>query len=568
MTVLSTVISVIGALPVIAAVWYWLQRFQRGRHVLQFTSAGPIDLVLTTSVVNAAIHGVPASRPLTGYGQVRAVASCAGVLASLYPRKDVLIHLSGFIRNRLDRDVVILGGPAKNEAARAMLEDLAVQHDVGGFLFDDIGDKLKIELRRREPFSIDSFAPLDTGGPAGHPGTAGWTSSQVGGGAAVWGGIACRPTREELAEWPVEELAFDGFLSAAERLLGVERAAAPGRCPACGRAGRALQARARCLEPAPLADAARVRWGLGPARPVRALWPWHQVAVAERLNVDLRVGTRVTCLEPDGVRKSVRALRYVRRRDGRGTREAFELFVISCGAIQTVRLLLLSGMASLGTESDRLVGRYMCFHLFGPRLLVDLDHHCHQPPLIKRFRLPVTSATYGEGTGESRGGCFSVHSAFLPGADWSMVPGGQRRRCLDFRATGEDRPVFTNGVHLHARIRDAHGLPTAVVRRIAAEEDRVLHAMAGRALHRLVADLGLPVTRTSTFQDDWSRIGDHQLGGCRMSESSSHGVTRPDGRMHAMGNVFIVDASTFPTALAVPPTLSAVANALRITNGL
>jgi hypothetical protein len=115
--------------------------------------------VLTTSVVNEAIHGVPASRPLTGYGQVRAVASCAGVLASLYPRKDVLIHLSGFIRNRLDRDLVILGGPAKNEAARAMLEDLAVQHDLACFLFDDIGDKLKIELPRREPFSVESFAP-------------------------------------------------------------------------------------------------------------------------------------------------------------------------------------------------------------------------------------------------------------------------------------------------------------------------------------------------------------------------------------------------------------------------
>ncbi|MFJ3416559.1 hypothetical protein ACOB87_16815 [Streptomyces sp. YS-B37] len=167
MTVLSTVISVIGTLPVVAAAWYWLQRFQRGRHFLQFTSARPIDLVLTTSAVNEAIHGLPASRPLTGYGQVRAVASCAGVLASLYPRKDVLIHLSGFIRNRLDRDLVILGGPAKNEAARAMLEDLALQHDITDFVFDDINDKLKIELRNRQPFSIDSFAPqISNGYPA------------------------------------------------------------------------------------------------------------------------------------------------------------------------------------------------------------------------------------------------------------------------------------------------------------------------------------------------------------------------------------------------------------------
>ncbi|MFE0253265.1 hypothetical protein [Streptomyces sp. NPDC059010] len=151
--------SVIGVLPVIAAVWYWVQRFGRGRHILQFTRASPIDLVLTTSAVTEAIHGAPASRPLTGYGQVRAVASCAGVLASLYPRKDVYIHLSGFIRNRLDRDLVILGGPAKNEAARAMLEDLALHHEMADFVFDDIDDTLRIDLQNGQPFSVESFTP-------------------------------------------------------------------------------------------------------------------------------------------------------------------------------------------------------------------------------------------------------------------------------------------------------------------------------------------------------------------------------------------------------------------------
>ncbi|MFB4276741.1 hypothetical protein ACBJ59_15720 [Nonomuraea sp. MTCD27] len=159
MTTASLILSVLGVLPVAAAVWYWLERFQRGRRLLQFSRTAPIDLVLTTSSVTEAVHGVPASRPLTGYGQVRAVASCVRALASLYPRKNVNIHLSGFIRNRLDRDLVILGGPAKNEAAVAMLDDFLLVHDLQRFSFDDVADTLEIADHDGRRFEVKDFDP-------------------------------------------------------------------------------------------------------------------------------------------------------------------------------------------------------------------------------------------------------------------------------------------------------------------------------------------------------------------------------------------------------------------------
>jgi hypothetical protein len=164
MTAAEFALSVLGALPLVAAVWYRLQRFQRGRYVLQFSRNSPIDLVLTTSQVAPAEHGVPAHRPLTGYGQIRAVASCAKALAALYPRKEVHIHLSGFIRNRLDRDLVVLGGPAKNVQARAIIDDLLRQHDLTKFTFDDVADKLEIVGPGTMKHEIPSFSPEITDG--------------------------------------------------------------------------------------------------------------------------------------------------------------------------------------------------------------------------------------------------------------------------------------------------------------------------------------------------------------------------------------------------------------------
>ncbi|WP_214103964.1 hypothetical protein [Acrocarpospora catenulata] len=164
MTAISLALSILGTLPVLAAIWYWVQRFQRGRRILRFSRTAPIDLVLTTSSVKRATHGVPASRPLTGYGQVRAVASCVRALTSLYPGKDVTIHLSGFIRNRLDRDLVILGGPAKNEAAVAFLEDFLRAHDLRKLSFDDVADTLEIADYHGREFSIKDFDPHIAGG--------------------------------------------------------------------------------------------------------------------------------------------------------------------------------------------------------------------------------------------------------------------------------------------------------------------------------------------------------------------------------------------------------------------
>lgn len=154
-----SVIGAVGVLPVLGGLVFWTQGFRRAHRVLGFRRSLPIDIVLTTSAVEAAGHGAPAKRPLTGYGQVRGVANCARALAAHYPRKEIVIHLSGFVRNRLDRDLISLGGPAKNEVTRMILKGISEHYYLRRLEFDDISDSIRIATQSGQQVDIRNFDP-------------------------------------------------------------------------------------------------------------------------------------------------------------------------------------------------------------------------------------------------------------------------------------------------------------------------------------------------------------------------------------------------------------------------
>lgn len=59
-------------------------------------------------------------------------------------------------------------------------------------------------------------------------------------------------------------------------------------------------------------------------------------------------------------------------------------------------------------------------------------------------------------------------------------------------------------------------------------------------------------------------IGNHPMGTCRMGENPSESVVDSTGRMHHMENMYIADASIFPTAPGVNPQLTIMAMATYI----
>jgi choline dehydrogenase-like flavoprotein len=59
------------------------------------------------------------------------------------------------------------------------------------------------------------------------------------------------------------------------------------------------------------------------------------------------------------------------------------------------------------------------------------------------------------------------------------------------------------------------------------------------------------------------RVMNHQCGTARMSHDPTEGVVGMDGRAHEVANLWIADASVFPSSSATNPTLTIVANAYR-----
>ena len=61
-------------------------------------------------------------------------------------------------------------------------------------------------------------------------------------------------------------------------------------------------------------------------------------------------------------------------------------------------------------------------------------------------------------------------------------------------------------------------------------------------------------------------VVNHQCGTCRMGADPASSVVDPHGRSHEVANLFLADASVFPSSAATNPTLTVAANAYRVAD--
>ncbi len=62
--------------------------------------------------------------------------------------------------------------------------------------------------------------------------------------------------------------------------------------------------------------------------------------------------------------------------------------------------------------------------------------------------------------------------------------------------------------------------------------------------------------------------GAHQMGGARMADGPDRGVVDPSGEVFGHPGLFVSDGATIGSSLAVNPSLTILANAERIADGL
>jgi choline dehydrogenase-like flavoprotein len=440
---------------------------------------------------------------------------------------------------------------------------------------------------------------LDRDGNAFAPGV----KYHVGGNTKVWGAATLRLRPADFGEvrhaggvspaWPISYDELEPYYLEAERLWGVRglRGADPSEGPASAPFAHApLRHEPRVamlladLEragvrswPLPLAlmrdDADPrslcVRCDTCDGFPclVRGKADAEVICVAPALahpNVTLLTGARATHLETDARGSSLRAVRV--ERDGREEVYRADLVVLAAGAVNSAALLLRSTSErrpqGLANGSGQVGRNYMCHQ---NSAVFALSRHENRSVLQKTFA--ISDWYHGSPDWEHPMGLIQplnrtpagllAHSP--PGID-GYSPEYLATHSLEFWLTSEDLPDPRNRVRVDGQGRIV----------LEYEPNNVeAHQRLTRRLASLLAQVeGDGFDPDKHFRASRMPIGvcSHQCGTLRMGDDPETSVLDRNGRAHELDNLYVADASGFPASGAVNPTLTIIANAMRVAD--
>lgn len=420
----------------------------------------------------------------------------------------------------------------------------------------------------------------------------------VGGNTRYWGSVLYRLRREDFGElahidgvspaWPINYDTLAPYYDRAERLYHVHGAVGddptePPRGPyphapvphAPGMAGLVRQLRAQGLHPSPLP--------LGLIRPgepdgcvlcntcnsfpcrVRRKSDADVCALEPALQsptVTLRTRTLARRLVTDAAGRRVTGVEVIGP-DGRTEVLQAGVVVVSCGAVNSAALLLRSatdrhpdGLAN----SSGLVGRRYMAHL--ATMMQSFHPFRRNEDVFQKtmalndfyLRGPDTPHPLGQIQAQGR-----VHGAMAKAVvplpplavyDWWVARG------VDWLAMTEDLPDERNRVTL---------TPDGRIRLAYRPNNVRAHRALVRETKRVLRRLGFWFTVTHS---QGSRNTTHQCGTLVFGTDPRRSVLDPYCRTHDVGNLFVVDASFFPSSAAVNPALTIAAQALRAADHL
>ncbi len=307
-------------------------------------------------------------------------------------------------------------------------------------------------------------------------------------------------------------------------------------------------------------------------------------------NAEVRVNTKVFQIVANIARREASAVRYldVSDRDHPAAyEESAARIIVSCGAVQTARLLLLSGLGG----SVNAIGRHAMFHMFGlqssatfdPRFAGLLRQELGPTGNTASMSHYFVQGTVGGTSGWLKGGILASSASKNPleGAWGKAYPstGAPVRGAalldasttntltVNLRMTGDDLPHPDNRVVLDPTYVDEFGFPVARIQRSKRDVETAVESAVTPVL-RATFNPVAPFAKVKTSPMDLQLVGDHQLGTCRMGSDPTTSVVDGNCQMHALKNVYLVDTSVFTTGFGVNPMMTVVANALRVGSRL
>ena len=237
------------------------------------------------------------------------------------------------------------------------------------------------------------------------------------------------------------------------------------------------------------------------------------------------------------------------------------LFVVACGAVNSAALLLRSGGDRHPdglANSSGLVGRRYMAHLatmmqgFHP---FRLNHAVFQKTVgINDFYFKGPRTRYPLGQIQSQGRTHGVMGKTV--VPWVPLRAydAWMARGIDWLALSEDLPRSDNRVTIGAGGR---------IRLEYRPNNGRAHRRLVREMRRILRRLGYWVVMTHSHK---SKNTTHQCGTLCFGTDPRTSVLDPFCRSHDVENLFVVDASFFPSSAAVNPGLTIAAQALRVAD--
>jgi choline dehydrogenase-like flavoprotein len=248
-------------------------------------------------------------------------------------------------------------------------------------------------------------------------------------------------------------------------------------------------------------------------------------------------------------------------RNGESCRVEAPLVIVSCGAVNSAALLLRSANTrhpdGLANSSGLVGRRYMAhlatmmqgFHPFRRNETV-----FQKTVAVNDFYLRGPDGGYPLGQIQSQGRTHGVMAQTV--APWMPLWAYDAwvARGVDWLAMSEDLPREDNRVTLEAdgRIR-LHYQPNNVT----------AHERLVKETRRMLRQLGFWIVMAHSHRE---RNTTHQCGTLCFGTDPTVSVLDPYCRAHDVENLFVVDASFFPSSAAVNPGLTIVAQALRVAD--
>ena len=262
--------------------------------------------------------------------------------------------------------------------------------------------------------------------------------------------------------------------------------------------------------------------------------------------------------------------------DVAGQREVFrgDIVVVSCGAANSAKLLLMSANdkhpRGLANGSDQ-VGRNYMFHNSQAVLAVSLEPN----PTIFQKTIALNDFYFGmEGFEYPMGNIQMIGKSLGPmyrgekPIETALLPMGLldnlARHAVDFWLTTEDLPDPENRV----TVNQAGDLTLSYT-----PNNQVARQKLYDKLKSMLGQLGMHphhlIPRDIYMKTEIPLAGcAHQVGTCRFGADPKTSVLDVNCKAHELDNLYVVDTSFFVSIGAVNPSLTAIANSIRVSEHL